>query len=307
MHLKKACLPALIIFFTWIIPCAGYQVGVVATDTTKLDLTSKAFMISAHRGDWHRYSENSLESIRSCVDGGVNFIEIDIQVSKDNVPVLMHDASLDRTTTGKGLVADFTLAELKQLTLKSGQLGPLPYSIPTLEEVLLAFQGEEVFFNLDKVGSDKKKLVLVLEVLERAASLHKGVFWVKHDTTVNRELFGKYLEKVNLVPFVTDGDIDQPGLLEQLESSALQINPAFIYLCVGELDDMALRVIDFAKKRNIPLGCAPTWSHMSFGLSDRVSLEQDGYGWKELYKLGFTFFETNYPFEMKRVLEEQAR
>lgn len=73
--------------------------------------------------------ENTLKSFRLAADEGVNEIELDIRMSSDDVMVIMHDATVDRTTDGSGPVAALTLAQLKELDAGDGE------RIPTFEEV----------------------------------------------------------------------------------------------------------------------------------------------------------------------------
>ncbi len=61
-----------------------------------------------------------LQAIQNCIDMGVDVIEIDLKKTKDGHLILMHDKKIDRTTTGKGYPADYTLEELRQFRLKSG-------------------------------------------------------------------------------------------------------------------------------------------------------------------------------------------
>jgi glycerophosphoryl diester phosphodiesterase len=83
-------------------------------------------------------AENSLPAIDAAIAAGAHIIEIDIRVSRDDVPVLMHDGDIKRTTDGDGLVADKTLAELRSVRL-------LPQgTIPTLAEAIRAARGRAV-------------------------------------------------------------------------------------------------------------------------------------------------------------------
>jgi glycerophosphoryl diester phosphodiesterase len=77
-------------------------------------------LVAAHRGDWRHAPENSLPAIEKCIALGVDIVELDLQRATDGALVLMHGAKLDRVTTGKGRVADRTLAEIKQLRLRNG-------------------------------------------------------------------------------------------------------------------------------------------------------------------------------------------
>ena len=76
-----------------------------------------------HRGAKGYVAENTLASFQKALELNVDMIELDVHVSKDNIPVVIHDETVDRTTNAKGKVIDFTAKELQNL------------GIPTLEEV----------------------------------------------------------------------------------------------------------------------------------------------------------------------------
>jgi len=71
--------------------------------------------VAAHRGWSEKYPENTMEAYKAAVALGVDQLEIDVRVTADDQLVLIHDASVDRTTDGTGLVREKTLAELKTL------------------------------------------------------------------------------------------------------------------------------------------------------------------------------------------------
>ncbi|GAB3497016.1 hypothetical protein GCM10027341_16680 [Spirosoma knui] len=111
--------------------------------------------ISAHRGggDLKGYPENCIESFdylakRIGSSAQPIIIECDIDLTKDSVMVMMHDATLDRTTTGTGKLIDKTYAELAQYRLEDNLGNVTPYKIPTLEEVL-RWGKNRVTFTLD--------------------------------------------------------------------------------------------------------------------------------------------------------------
>ncbi len=90
----------------------------------------------AHRGASARAPENTLAAIAQAITLGVDAIEIDIHLSADGVPVVIHDDTVDRTTDGRGAVGSMTLPELRRLDAGSW-FGPRfrGERIPTLEEV----------------------------------------------------------------------------------------------------------------------------------------------------------------------------
>src|SRR6202162_952714 len=75
-------------------------------------------LLAAPRGGSLLWPENSLLAFRNAVALGVDFIEFDVHLSKDGEVVVIHDPTLERTTTGTGPVKDRTAAELKALRLK---------------------------------------------------------------------------------------------------------------------------------------------------------------------------------------------
>lgn len=99
--------------------------------------------IIAHRGYSGLYPENTLSAIRAAVDAGADMVEIDVQLTKDNVLVVMHDSSVYRTTNGSGLVKDLTLEQIRALDAGS-KFGPqfAGERVPTLEEALDAVHGK---------------------------------------------------------------------------------------------------------------------------------------------------------------------
>ncbi|MBE6575876.1 MAG: glycerophosphodiester phosphodiesterase family protein [Ruminococcaceae bacterium] len=117
---------------------------------------------SIHRGDFQNYPENSIEGIISAIRMGADSVELDIYRSRDGVLVLMHDATLDRTTdfaqkAGKnGLptsnqICDWSFAELRQLRLRMNNKQPTDYVIPTFEEALRVCCGRTTI-RLDRFG-----------------------------------------------------------------------------------------------------------------------------------------------------------
>ena len=93
--------------------------------------------VAAHRGDCARFPENTMLAFRSALEAGVDQIETDVRVTKDGELVLIHDATVDRTTNGTGKVCDMTLAELKALDAGSHKGEEFAgEQIPTLREFL---------------------------------------------------------------------------------------------------------------------------------------------------------------------------
>ncbi len=87
-------------------------------------------IIIGHRGAAALEPENTLLSIKRAIDIGVDAIEIDVHLSKDKELVVIHDATVDRTTNGTGPVSGYSVQEIKRLDAGKGE------AIPTLQEVI---------------------------------------------------------------------------------------------------------------------------------------------------------------------------
>lgn len=94
----------------------------------------------AHRGIGARMPENTLEAFQLAIDEGAYGIELDVHLSRDGVCVVCHDETIDRTSDGTGMIANLTLAELRQFDFSQVEgktfPGVGPCAIPTLAEVL---------------------------------------------------------------------------------------------------------------------------------------------------------------------------
>jgi glycerophosphoryl diester phosphodiesterase len=93
--------------------------------------------IAGHRGYAAKYPENTMPSFEAAIKHHADFIEFDIQMSKDGVPVIIHDQTVDRTTNGRGRVKSFTFAQLQALDAGSAFRPRINgCKIPTLQQVL---------------------------------------------------------------------------------------------------------------------------------------------------------------------------
>ncbi len=110
---------------------------------------TRPIVISGHRGGMiSGYPENCIESFEKTLTIMPSFFEIDPRLTRDSVIVLMHDATIDRTTDGSGLVSDYTWEELQRFRLKDRDGKLTEFRIPTLEEAIRWSQGKTIL-NLD--------------------------------------------------------------------------------------------------------------------------------------------------------------
>lgn len=137
--------------------CLSFQYEITAQNKSKVDEirdellnpNNNSVLVVAHRGDWRYAPENSLAAIENVIKMGCDVVEIDIQKTKDGHLILMHDNTLDRTTTGHGKISDQTLNDVKKLKLRNGLGIHTRHTVPTLEEALLLAK-DKIMINLDK-------------------------------------------------------------------------------------------------------------------------------------------------------------
>ncbi|MFD1031905.1 glycerophosphodiester phosphodiesterase [Metaplanococcus flavidus] len=154
----------LIVLVVMIIGAAVYILG----DDSKRDqhsslLDEDAFVLIAHRGASAIAPEHTLASYGMAMNRDADFIEIDLQMTKDGVLVAFHDDRVDRTTDGSGKVAEMDLADLKGLDAGSWFNAENPdraqdeyvgIGVPTLEEIFTAF-GDTTNYYIETKQPDK--------------------------------------------------------------------------------------------------------------------------------------------------------
>jgi glycerophosphoryl diester phosphodiesterase len=95
-------------------------------------------LVLGHRGACAYSPENTLAAFNLALEMGADGIELDVTLTKDRIPVIIHDDTVDRTTDGHGPISAMTLAEVKKLDASHKFVKYRGETIPTLEQVLLA-------------------------------------------------------------------------------------------------------------------------------------------------------------------------
>ena len=135
-------------------------------------------LIFAHRGASRLAPENTLAAFRRAVEIGADGVELDVQLSADGVPVVIHDATVDRTTDGSGEVRDLTLAQLQELD--AGSYAGAAFTgerIPTLEETLVEV-GDKLLVDIELKYPTLETTRLEAQVIEviRRRGMQKRVW-----------------------------------------------------------------------------------------------------------------------------------
>lgn len=185
----------------------------------------------AHRGGVvEDYPENTLMAFRNAIDAGMEVIEIDLRSSKDEVIVVLHDSTLDRTTNGRGPVTDWPLVELKKLDAGMGE------RIPTYGETLEYVAGTDTQLLLDLKVTSVPELTRIVRLTEQQGQVLNVIAAVRsleelHQIqTLNpnlrtlafipsREDIESYSRAgVDIIRLQPEWIMEQPGLIDEIHA-----------------------------------------------------------------------------------------
>jgi glycerophosphoryl diester phosphodiesterase len=150
-------------------------------------------LVMAHRGGQGLWPPNTLYAFQRAVSLGVDILELDIHSTADGVIVVRHDPFVDSTTNGSGFIRDLQLSELKELdagyqwTADGGKTYPFRgkgISIPTLEEILIAFP--EMRLNIDIKPEDPSIIAPFCSLLQKYNALERTLIGSFHDSQLAR-------------------------------------------------------------------------------------------------------------------------
>lgn len=140
------------------ISCSGTKTDLNNTFSEFNSPASKTVLVAAHRGAHNGNFENSIASTKNAIKLGVDIVEMDVRTTKDGHLVLMHDSSIDRTTTGTGKVEELTLAQIRAYKLKAPYGRISKETVPTFEEFLKVIKGK-IMVDIDMKTDNAKGVV----------------------------------------------------------------------------------------------------------------------------------------------------
>jgi glycerophosphoryl diester phosphodiesterase len=199
----------------------------------------QATLLQAHRaGDRSGAAENSLGAIEASIADGAVFIEIDVAQTADGVLVLLHDRTLERTTTGGGRVRDIPAEDFKRLRLKDLNGRTLAEAPPTLAAALDALDGRAIA-HIDLKGVD---IATIAQAIKAADAIDRSIvitYSIDDAIELNRAL----------PELMFSVGIDEPADLERLERAGVDLSRVQAWLGTGDgnppLDEqLAARAIE---------------------------------------------------------------
>ncbi|MEG0993513.1 MAG: glycerophosphodiester phosphodiesterase family protein [Bacteroidales bacterium] len=266
-----------------------------------LNPETEEVLVVAHRGDWRYAPENSLAAIENSIRMGVDIVELDVAKTKDGQLILMHDKKIDRTTTGKGNVEDWTLDSLKSLKLRNGCNIRTKHTIPTLEEALLLAKGR-ILVNLDKAYPIFDE---VYEVLEKTGTTDLVIMKGRTPVAQLQQEFGKYLDKVIFMPIV---DLDKPDALKQIQDYMKHVKPVAFELLYASDDNPAPKKVAEMLKGKSLIWYNTLWSQMAGPHDDDEALENPDASYGYLIRnLNARIIQTDRPGYLIEYLNKNKR
>jgi len=233
-------------------------------------------LVSAHRGAWRNAPENSLKSLRDAIEMGVDIVEADVKMTKDGHLVIMHDVTIDRTTTGNGAVQDYTLKELKQFYLKGPSGEPTHYKIPTLDE-FLAVAKNKIIVDIDHSFGYFNEVVEQLKEHDMVDQAIMNVGYIYLDTLYSRNL--ELIDSIALNVIIGSGREDVASLVGSYKGRKRTIiHPTF-----SSDTTVFFRWIPQIREMSMAIWLNALWPHHNAGHDDdRAVLRgepDESWGW----------------------------
>ena len=289
-----------ILILLWGYEGANAQTRVDQIRQALLNPATEQVLVVAHRGDWRNAPENSLAAIENCIKMGVDVVELDVAKTKDGQLILMHDAALNRTTTGKGLVSEWTLDSIRALKLRNGCNIRTKHQVPTLEEALLVAKGR-IMVNLDKSYEIFDE---VYAVLEKTGTTNQVIMKGKQPVQRVKSEFSDYLDKVLFMPII---DLDKADALQQIEDYMKELKPvAFELLYATDTNKLPQQIPAILKGKSL-IWYNTLWDTLCGGHDDDMALDdiEGAYGYL-IDTLGARIIQTDRPAMLLEYLRQNA-
>ena len=261
--------------------------------------TSSQVLIAAHRGGYtndkaDKAPENSVANIQVCESKGYQMYETDIQRTKDGEFVIVHDATIDRETSGTGKVSEMNFAEIRNLKKKYRDGSQSEESVATLREFLREGKGRTVF-KADLKPGVSKYFEGIYGLLVEQNALSEIVFRVPYKEA---DLFAHYrtkgllnhegFYKRHLLMFKVSSKKQIDDIKARFDSTTIQINLSK----PDPSNDKSLELIRYATAK---------------GFLVETHAEGNAHDWENLIDAGVKIFHTAKPSEVKKHLQSRPK
>jgi len=257
---------------------------------------SKHVMIFAHRGNWRNSAENSIQAFQDCINEGLDGIEVDLQMTKDSVLVIMHDETLERTTTGSGKVSDYTIDELRKLRLLNPIGVKTRQTIPTFEQVLLLAK-DKILIQVDKWKAYGQQ---VADLAKKYNCERQIILRTTDNSKATKQKYGNLLDNLIVMPVLVckGGNVDEENLQDFIKNYS---SPVMSFSFIRE-DYPILRKIKNLQEMGYRIWFNSLWDTFNAGHDDELAVTDpdNSYGW--LINHGANIIFSDNPILLKKYL-----
>lgn len=247
-----------------------------------LNSTSNTVLVASHRATHNNFPENSIPAIKESIRLGVDILEIDVKVTTDGIPVLMHDGTINRTTTGKGKLEEMSFEQLNQFFLVDKGV-VTKYKIPTLEETLLLAKGH-ILVDLD-LKTDK--LGPILEVIKKTKTEDIVLFF--DDDYNSLSFFDKKNKDFMMMP--------RAHSLAEADSAIALFQPEVVHI---DFSFYTPEVVNTIKKHK-----ARVWINALGPVDIAIGNGKEEEALSQLLKNGANIIQTDEPERLLKLLKEK--
>ena len=236
------------------------------------------FIVICHRGDHVIYPENTLAAYAEAIKNGADYVEIDLRTTKDSALVSMHDGTVSRMTSTKGVIKDMTLSEIEQLQVKNrDSLDKTVYRVPTFEEILKLCK-DKIYIYIDFKNAS---------VTATYAMLKK--YGMEKQVLVYINGIQQFIDWRHLAPDMPLM-FSMPNSVKDVEGMKTFINQVKPDILDGGWKEYTKEMLQYAIDQNIPV-----WP-------DIQSKDEDQ-NWDTAIALGFKGLQTDHPAALIKYLE----
>ncbi|MFA6083275.1 glycerophosphodiester phosphodiesterase family protein [Mucilaginibacter sp.] len=264
-------------------------------------LAQNKILVTAHRGDWRNAPENSLKAFEYATAMGVDIIELDLKKTKDGEIIIMHDATIDRTTNGKGKPADYTLDEIRKFGLKNGLGRVTNNHIPTLKEVMIALKNSNVKINLDK---SYDYYVETYAILKETGTIKQAIF--KAEVTFD-ELKQRYPQLIDSIIYMPVVNLNKPEAKKIIIDYLKNMKPYAFELNFTKDTSSVLSDNKFITQTGAKVWINSLWASLNAGHDDDTAIEDGNLkdSWDWIIAHGATIIQTDRPEQMLKYLRKK--
>lgn len=234
----------------------------------------------AHRGFSGKYPENTMLAFQKALESGADGIELDVQLTRDNRLVIIHDERVDRTTDGTGFVRDFTLSDIQQLNAAGTYAYTLPpVSIPTFREYCHWVKQTDLLTNIELKNGVYDYPGIEAEVWQVLQE-----FQLQDQVIISSFNHASILRMKQLAPQLTYGLLTESWLINPGKYTR-DLGVACYHPLYGSLTDDTVAEI---KRQGIRIN--------TFTVNDEEAV-------RKLLKQGIDCVITNYPDMVRRIVQ----